>query len=1170
MNFKILCKGLRADKRRASSSDYLKSKLILIMKLTTVLMIVCCLHVSAAGYSQNVTITEKNALLTKVLQQIRKQLGFQLLYDSELIKKSIPVTMDVVNMPLGAVLDKIFSDQPFTYSIYDKTILVKEKVVEPRGRNNIAVMIIEGTVNGIDGLPLPGVSVKIKGSTKTTATKADGRFSINAPEENTVLIFSCVGMITVERIAKQGMFVIMQPELNKLNDLVVVGYGTTKRKDLTGSVASVDVNEVKDAPFMSIDNALAGKAPGVQVIKADGSPGGAVRIRIRGGTSLLGTNDPLYVIDGIPVVVTNSFMNAQSDIVNPIEAANYGEEFNNSVSGAFGRGLNNLAGLNIADIESIDILKDASATAIYGSKAANGVVVITTKKGKFNTKPQLNVNYYAGFNKPIKEKVLNAEQYKSALKEAATNYIDERKRLNLSLTTSRAKQALRIINDPSFFGTADTDWLGLVLRTGFTQNADISVSGGGLGSRYYTSLNYTTQDGTLVGTDFNRLSGKINLNNEITKRFRVTTNLNYGFTKTNITSGVYGQALTAPPTFSPYNADGSYSALGDLSLDYRGFQNPVAVSKVTNRAKDYTLMGSLSGEYDILKDLKFKSTLSANYSNYNQLNYTPSYVEIGGFYGRESSQGGLGSQSTSNSLSTFIENTLTWQKEFNENHRLTVLAGTSWENNKMDFFSATGRGFPDDDYLNNLSSAAYAVSVRGANPASQNALLSFYLRANYIFKDKYLFTFTGRSDASSKFPPDKQVGFPSGAIGWRISQENFLKDALWIDEIKLRASVGRTGTQNIGDHLWRTLYSPDSYAGNNALVPTQLGNSNIKWESTTQQDLGLDFSFFKGRLGGTFGYYNKLTDGALLNLTPAPSSSYSSVIYNIATIRNRGLEFDVHGDFVKSKSFTWNGAFNISSNISKVINIQGEAFSDPNDRNSLNLGTSIVKEGEPLGLLYGWVSAGIIKTQAQLDAYKAAFPDYIYFQPLVNIGDLAYQVGDDADWKHDIIGKAAPKFFGGYTNIFTYKNFSLISLFTFSSGGKLMYQKDVSDGNISDLANRGVRVLDHYSESNPDSKRPRYLFSQTVFLSDENVYDASYVKLKSISLSYNLPARLTKKLKVNNLSIYATGTNLFTITKYPGPDPEVSDDPGSVIGGGRDVSTFPTVKSYTFGVRLGF
>jgi len=1171
MNFKILYKECHCFKKSNIHSSDLKSKLILIMKLTTIMMIICCIHVSAAGFSQQITLSEKNASLEKVLIKIKKQSGYQLLYDAQLIEKSNPVTLNLTSVPIGAALEQIFDHQPFTYSIFDKTILVKIKEFKPESNvSKNVIRVIDGIVRDVNGNPLNLISVKIKGSNKVTATNAEGRFSINAPDEDAVLVFSCVGFITKELPAKQGMTVVMESELNKLNEMVVVGYGSTRRKDLTGSVSSVNVSEIKDVPFMSVDNALAGKAPGVQVTKADGSPGGAIRIRIRGGASLLGTNDPLYVIDGIPTVVSNSFMNAQSDIVNPIEAANYGEDFNNSVSGSFSRGLNNLAGLNIGDIESIDILKDASATAIYGSKAANGVVIITTKKGKLNTKPQLNANYYVGFNNPVKEKVLNADQYKAGLKEAATNYISERKRLNLSLTTSAAKQALSIINDPSFFGNANTDWLGLVLKTGATQNADVSVSGGGLGSRYYTSLNYTKQDGTLIGTDFSRISGKTNLDNEISKRFRVITNLNYGFTKTNITEGVYGQALTAPPTFSPYNADGSYTTLGVLNDDYRGFQNPLAVASGTNRAKDYTLMGSLSAEYDILKDLKFKSTVSANYSSYNQLNYVPSYVEIGGFYGRENSQGGLGSQSHSSSLSTFIENTLTWNKEFNEENRLNVLAGTSWENNTSDFFSATGRGYPDDNYLNNLSSAAYAVSVKGASPASQSSLLSFYLRANYVFKDKYLLTFTGRSDASSKFAPSNQIGyFPSGAIGWRISQENFLKDVKWIDEIKIRVSAGKTGTQSIGDHLWRTLYSPDSYADKNALVPNQLGNSNIKWESTTQQDLGLDFAFFKGRLGGTFGYYNKVTDGALLNLTPAPSSSYSSVIYNIAKIRNRGLELDIHGDIIRSKNFNWTGAFNISKNTSRVLNIDGGPFSNPNDRNSLNLGTSIVKEGEPLGLLYGRVAAGVIKTQEQLDAYKKAFPYWSIFSRYLNIGDMSYEI-EDGFWKQDIIGHAAPKFFGGYTNTFSYKNWSLISLFTFSHGGQLIYQKDVSDMGFSGLPNEGIRSLDHYSSSNTGSDRPRYLLNDTQFLTNLNVYDASYIKLKSITLSYSLPASLLQKLRINTLTVYATGTNIFTITHYPGPDPEVSDDPRSVIGGGRDVSTYPTVKSYTLGVRLGF
>jgi TonB-linked SusC/RagA family outer membrane protein len=1150
-----------------------KREWIMRVNLTTLLLITVILQVSAGSYAQKITLSEKNAPIKHVLDKIRTQSGYDFLFTTTNLKNAKPVTIQVKNAELKVVLEQVFEDQPFDYSVAKNSVVVSKK--EPsfldKLRNVISAVDVRGRVLDENGRAMPGVSIKVKDDSRRSIVSGEqGYFNISVPD-NAILIFSYVGYVTQELPARQSMVVTMLQSQNKLEETVVVGYGTIKRKDLTGSVSSIKTTEIKDVPFMSVDDALVGKASGVQVIKADGSPGGAVRIRIRGGASLLGTNDPLYVIDGIPTVVSNNFMNAQSDIVNPIEAANYGEDFNNSVSGAFARGLNNLAGLNIADIESIDILKDASATAIYGSKAANGVVIITTKKGKQNSKPQLSANYYTGINTPIKEKVLNADQYKSTLKEAATNYINERKRLNLSLTTSAAVQALRIMNDPAFFGNANTDWLDQILRNGYTNNADVSVSGGGAGSRYYASLNYTQQDGTITGSDFNRLSGKMNLDNEITSRFKVIANLNYGFTKTNITSGAYAQALNAPPTFGIYNEDGSFGNLGALSADYRGYQNPVAVATTTNRAKDYTLMGSLSAEYDILKDLKFKSTFSANYSNYNQLNYTPSYVEVGGFYGRESSGGGLGSQSTSNTLSTFIENTLTWNKTFNDDHRLNVLAGTSWEKNRMDFFSATGKGYPDDDFLNNLTSAATAVSVRGGNPSGQSSLLSFYVRANYVFKDKYLLTFTGRSDASSKFSPGNQVGyFPSGAVAWRVSEENFLKDVKWINEIKLRVSAGRTGTQSIGDHLWRTLYTPDSYAGQNALVPSQLGNANIKWESTTQQDLGLDFNLFNGRLGGTFGYYNKITDGALLNLTPAPSSSFSSVIYNIAKIRNRGLELELHGDFVRNKRFSWNGALNISQNVSKVLNIDGGPFSNPNDRNALNLGTSIVKEGEPLGLLYGRVSAGILRTQEQVDAYKAAFPYYIYFQPLVNIGDLSYVMDEDGFWKQDIIGKAAPKFFGGYTNVFSLGRLSLTSLFTFSYGSKLLYQKDVGDFNMSSLANRGVSVLDHYSASNPNASHPRLLFNETMMLSNENVYDASYLKLKSLTLGYNLPSALLQKLRISNMSVFATGTNLFTVTSYPGPDPEVSDDPGSVIGGGRDASTFPTVRSYTFGIHLGF
>lgn len=1157
----------------------INNQILKFMKLTTFFILVACLQVSGKGLAQNVTINEQNVPLKTVFNKIHKQTGFSFFYRDEWLANAKNVSIQVQNRPLTEVLDICFKDQPLVYELMGNTILVKIRPVEATPSNRyfqepeITYQTIQGTVVNTEGHPLEGVSVVKKGTTQGTSTNASGNFSLEA-NPGDVLVFSIVGYRSISKTVGTAttMRITMEVEEKEGEEVVVVGYGTMKRKDLTGAIASVDQKEVENLPYTSIDQALVGKAAGVQVIQADGSPGAATRIRIRGGASLLGNNDPLYIIDGVPVTVQNKYIANEAEIANPVETY-YGEDFN-TVSGTFARGLNSLAGLNINDIESIDILKDASATAIYGSKAANGVVIITTKKGSFNSKPILDFNYYAGLTTPLKEKVLNADQYKMIMKEAANNLLTEQARVG------RAPNAIasQIVNDPNFFGTANTDWLGLVLRNGFTQNADISVRGGGNSSRYYTSIAYTNQDGTLIGTDFNRISGKINLDNEITEKIRVITNLDYGFTRNNITNGIYSHALFAPPTESPYNVDGSFSNFGLLNSAYQGYQNPLALASGINQAKNASLLGSLAGEYKILNNLKFRTVVSVNYGAYNQLNYVPSYVKINSFYGAVSSNGGTGGESNSQSINTFYENTLTWDKEFNEDNRLNLLVGTSWEKYRSSFFSASGAGYPDDDFLNNLNSAAIPVSVKGSNPAVQNSLLSFYIRANYALKEKYLFTFTGRSDQSSKFGPTNQTGyFPSGAVAWRISEENFLKGVNWIDEIKLRVSAGLTGTQNIADHLFRTLYSPVAYAGTNALIPTQLGNDKIRWEQTLQKDLGLDYSVLNGRLRGTIGYYEKTTDGLLLNITTAPSSSFDNVIMNVAKIRNRGIEFDIRGEIVKGKNFNWSTALNISRNVSKVLDIQGGPFSNPNDRDALNLGTSIVQEGKPLGLLYGRVSEGIFRTQKELDDYKAVFSYASIFAPYLNIGDQRFQLDSNglgqgvAYYSNGIIGNATPDFYGGITNIFNFKDFELSTLFTFSYGNDLIYQADVANGTADNLANRGIAILGRYNPDNTNSDRPRLLYSsQFRPLSNESVYNASYIKLKSVSLSYKFPQKLAESMKLKNSSFYFSATNLFTITSYPGLDPEVSDDPNSVIGGGRDISSYPTTRNYTIGIRLGF
>ena len=1118
---------------------------------------------------QSITL-HRQGKLSQILEEVKKQTGYDYILTGELAKKAGSVDVDLNKATIKEALNTIFEGQNLDYLMEGKSIVVVAKKPTAAQQQSVSGIVVDA-----NGKPLAGATIRVKEkATIQTSSGSQGEFRI-AAKKGDILIATSIGYRTVEQKVEAGNVLIrMTVADNVINDVVVVGYGTTKRSDLTGSVASVNPSEIKNVPFTSIDQALSGKAAGVQVVQSDGSPGAVARIRIRGGASLLGTNEPLYIIDGIPVNVQNRYVSSSAEVVNPMESY-YGDDMGSMVSGSFNRGLNSLAGLNINDIESIDILKDASATAIYGSKAANGVVIITTKRGLADSKPILDFNYYTGLTSPFKEKILNADQYKMIMKEAAHNLNIARS--NMGLPPSATPTAIE--NDPKFFGNNNTDWLGLVLRKGILQNADLSVRGGSMNTKYYTSLAYNNQRGTIIGTDFNRLSGKINLDATIAPRFRMNTNVDYSYTTNHITNGAYTQALFAPPTESPYNADGTFSNFGLLHAEYQGYQNPLAMASGINQGKTGMLLGSLAAEWDILPELKWRSVGSINYSTYNQLNYVPSYVMMSGFYGAGDSNGGTGSQAHTESINTFIENTLTWDKQFNEDHRLNALIGTSWENYKMNFFSASGAGYPDDDFLNNLNSAAIPVAVKGSSPAQTNALLSFYLRANYTWKDRYLFTFTGRSDRSSKFAPANQTGyFPSGAVAWKISEEEFMKSVPWIDELKIRVSAGKTGTQNIGSNLYRTLYSPVSYAGKNAFIPTQLGNDKIKWEATTQKDAGLDYAFFKGRLRGSIGYYEKITDGLLLNITTAPSSAYSNVVLNIAKIRNRGLEFDIRGDLIRKQDFNWNLALNISKNRNKVLNINGGPFSNPNDRDGLNLGTSIVKEGESLGLLYGYVTDGLIRTADELKAYKESFPFLEYMEYYIGVGDMKYKldpngIGEgEPFYKQDIIGNATPDFFGGITNTLNYKNFGLTTLFTFSYGNDLIYQADIANGSADNLANRGVSVLGRYNEDNTSATRPRLLYGTAQFrpLADVNVFDASYLKLKSITLSYNFGKSLLNGLKLRSGSAYVSATNLFTITHYPGMDPEVSDDPTSVIGGGRDISAYPANRMFSFGLRFGF
>lgn len=1144
------------------------------MRLTTVLLLASLLQVSASGLAQKITVSKSSASLKSVLKEISAQSGYLFLYSDAVMNQAIPVDIDVKNKKIEEVLEVIFDNQPLSYNVNKTTITLRGK-----GHGSILESVsallsardIQGRVVNDDGIPISGVNVRKRSGGRSVITDAKGAFAINVDDDKTVLVFSYVGYLNKEAIAKPGMVVTMNASSNKLDETVVVGYGTTRRRDLTGSVSSINVEEVRDAPFAAIDQALSGKSAGVQVVQSDGSPGGAAKIRIRGGTSLIGGNDPLYIVDGVQVQVQNNFLQTAADVVSPVERAG-ADSPNNAVSGAFARALNSLGGLNINDIESIDILKDASATAIYGSRAANGVVIITTKKGKYNQKATLETNYYTNISSARAEKLLNRDQYMTILKEGAVNLNTARAARNLA-----ADPVATNIISGAFFEGGDTNWMDLVLRTGFTQNADISVRGGGIGSRYYTSLAYMKNNGVVKGTDFSRIGGKVSLDNDITARLHISTNLDFGFTSNNVSNGVYTQALYAPPTFSPYNADGSVKVIAPASLNayaYQGFQNPLFLLQGINKASAQSLIGSISGEYDILKSLKFKSTVSINYNTNNQNNFVPSTVSIATSSGSGTSGNGIATQGQSQTTNLFYENTLSWDKAFNENHRVNVLVGTSWNIFKSKSFTASGQGFPDDIFLNNLSSASITLPSTGVR--GQNSLLSFYARANYSMFDKYIFTFTGRADASSKFPKNNRVGyFPSAGLAWRISSEKFMKDIKWIDEVKIRASAGYTGTQNIGDNLFYSLFSPVSYAGLPGLSPTQLGNDGIKWESTLQKDAGIDFSILKSRLRGGIGMYKKKTTGLLFQTSVAPSSGFTGATANVASLQNVGLELELSGEFLRKKNFQWSGSFNISGNRSKVLKLPSN-LGNSADPSMYRYGNTVLKLGEPIGLLYGKTFDGIIQNQAELDAYKKVSRNAnsaAYF----GIGDARYVltgVPSSAtnplqSYKDDVIGHAMPDFYGGYTNTLSFKNFSLSTLFTFSKGNEIFYLADAQNTDLSTRTNKGVRILDRWTPENPTATRPRLILGQSDFAytNSNNIYDASFLRVKSATLSYQLPKRLLSKLGISKAYIYTSATNLFTITGYPGADPEVSNDPYSLIGGYSDVGGYPTVKQYSFGIR---
>jgi TonB-linked SusC/RagA family outer membrane protein len=1151
------------------------------MKLTTLLLIVTLMLLSFAGRAQ-ITLKEKNAPLEKVLTDIEKQTKYVFLYDPDEVKIA-SITIEVNNASLQEALQKCFRGQPIEFTVIGNNVLLKRKSTGNRPPD--FDVTIRGRVVDETGQPLVGVSIYNASEKKGTQTDTAGAYSLRGKKGDLVR-FSFVGYKPREiRIGDQREIMVTL-EVNPSDDdqVVVIAYGSSKKKDLTGAVSVVATQDLSETPYNTFDNALAGKVAGLDITKTDGTPGGMVRVRLRGTSSLLGGNDPLYVIDGVPVQVRNNFITPGFFISSPLadlslDAGGSGV----ALQGYFINGLNSLGGLNLDDIESITVLKDASSTAIYGSKAANGVVIITTRTGKPNAPSRLNLDYYTTTSTSYRTpKLLNAAQYKMLLTEAAQNTAAEDSVWSYPIDPVTAA----VLDSPSYFGNANTNWIKTVTRTTVSQNVGLRISGGGENSKYFTSLSYNNTPGVVDGTGFQRITGKFNLETQVLPKLKFSTNLILGSTNQDFQAGAYTQAVLARPDWTPRDASGNYTDFTNEGPDYDGFLNPAALLNATNNGKILSLLGSASATYAISKDLSARSTVALNMQDYNQRIFIPSYIDIDVASYNSPNPGGIGSDANSHFTDWFLENTLTWSKQFNARHSANLVIGQSYETTKYSYYQVTAAGFPNNTSLTSLSSADSVVNTTGDDPSSpQSYLLSFYARANYSYMDKYLATFTGRADGSSKFGPDNKFGyFPSGALAWRISKENFLKNVGWIDDLKLRTSYGLTGNQNIGDQMYRTLYGSVTYAGSNALIPVQLGNQGIKWETTNEADVGLDLALLNARLNATFDYYNRQTNDALFWQPVAASTSYATLLQNAVGLRNRGFEASVAGDIIRTRDLGWTASVNVTwrsslvtklnplANPSQILGPTG--FETISDSLTSEAGNTNLLKGKPLGLITGYVINGLVKTPAQLAAYNSQFPFSVFYALQVGYPSFetdSTQDGYTAPAYGQIIGYGAPKYFGGMTQELRYKRFDLQCYFTFSHGGHLLWVEKVASDGFDGVANADRAMLGRYTPTHTNTNQPVLSLNEDdQFATNIDIFSSSYFKLRSLTLNYRLEGAWMKRATVSDTQVFISATNVFTLTKYPGSDPETSDDPYSVNGGYFDVNNYPATRTFSIGFKTAF
>lgn len=944
---------------------------------------------------------------------------------------------------------------------------------------------VKGEVRDEQGLPLPGVSVKVKGTSQGAMTNSNGAYALTAPADAS-LTFSFIGYKTVEEVinGRTAINVKLTEDNNQLNEVVVVGYGTQTKKDLTTAVVSISAKDMENQPVTNPMQAIQGKAAGVQVNSQSGKPGSGVSITIRGNTSINASNSPLYVIDGVT--------SRDASFINP------------------------------ADIESMTILKDASGAAIYGSSGANGVVLITTKKG--NQKLSIGFNAFTGFSKLWQDQdVLNREQYVALMGDMGY--------------------------DIAGLGNQNTDWQDLTFGTGVQNNYQLSISGGIKGGQYSLSSGYQQDKGVVDPAQLDKYTFHFNGSQPITKWLTFIGSAALTHNKSRDVSdnanvargGTILSALTTPPTIGIYAADGTYA----FNPYKGGSENPVANAfAARNNSRVTRLLASFAAEIKITKDLSFRSSISANNRDVKYSYFLDPYSTT---FGR--TQRGQFNLNDTEDHVWLNENILSYVKNIGK-HAITATAGMTLQESNYLFTPYTETDFlgPDNELLPSGESIMPLLPE-----GSQWSKRSYLARFTYAYDGKYLFSSNFRADGSSRFGPDNRYGyFPSASVGWRISGENFLKDSESIDDLKLRASWGKVGNdENIGDYSYLELYQPTPEGAYNL---SQLRNDRLKWETTTQTNLGLDLTMFNSRLTFTADAYLKKTEGLLI-YQPLPNSvGFDRIVSNVGKMENKGFEFVLSTRNVVGDKFSWSSDINFSLNKNKVTDL-GERVSSINFAGIYERDAAIrVVPGRPLGSFYGYVSEGVNPQTGDIDYADLNGDNQI------NSDDRTF------------IGHAQPDFSYGFNNTFNYGNFGLTFLFQGVQGNDLFNASRMELEGMNDSKNQLAKVLDRWTTPGQITSIPRAARDNTnnTLTSSRFIEDGSYLRLKTATLSYNFGQTTLGKFKMNRLMIYASGYNLLTFTDYSGLDPEVNQYEANGPSMGVDFGTYPQSRTFLFGVNVSF